>query len=107
MSLSKKLKCNDELLSNTHGNKMKILQWIMEEWEKKENPLMDLISGREFDSDYEWVMKMIDETYTHEQTLNVYQRARRFQTMDKYHRRLANQLFKKYDGYRNGMNFTK
>ena len=99
--LKNSLRWNGELLPNTHGSKMKILQWIMEEWEKKENPLMDLISGREFDSDYEWVMKMIDETYTHEQ------RARRFQTMDKYHRRLANQLFKKYDGYRNGMKFTK
>ena len=97
MSLSKKLKCNDELLSNTHGNKMKILQWIMEEWEKKEDPLMDSILDREFDSDYKWVIKMVEVAIPGKGT----------NSMDRYHRRLANKLFKKYDGYRNGMNFTK
>ena len=101
VSLLKKLKWNGELLPNTHGSRMKILQWIMKEWAKSCKWAMDSVSGREFINDEEWVMKVIDEINTHEQ------RARRFQTMDKYHRRLANQLFKKYGGCRNGMNFTK
>ena len=33
--LKNSLKWNGELLPNTHGSRMKILQWIMEEWEKK------------------------------------------------------------------------
>ena len=98
VSLLKKLKWNGELLPNTHGSRMKILQWIMKEWAKSCKWAMDSVSGREFINDEEWVIEKISHCDFYEP---------REVLMDDSQRRRANHLFKKYGGNRKGMDFTK
>ena len=84
-------------LPNTHGSRMKILRWTMKEWSKKHNPPMDSLVGREYISDEDWVMDMIDVCIPDNGK----------NSMTLLQRRRANHLFKKYGGSRNGLDFTK
>ena len=96
-SLSRKIIWNDERLPNTHGSRMKVLRWTMKEWSKNYNYPMDSAEGREFIKNEEWVLNMIDEVIPDNGK----------NSMDDDQILIANYLFKKYGGYRNGMNFTK